>query len=60
MCLTYPPFPFLQDCLDRSFRAQVFSCPACRHDLGRSYAMQVNQALQSVLNHLFPGYGSGR
>lgn len=49
-----------KDCLDRSFRAQVFSCPACRHDLGRSYAMQVNQALQSVLNHLFPGYGSGR
>ncbi|XP_023418295.1 E3 ubiquitin-protein ligase UHRF1 isoform X2 [Cavia porcellus] len=49
-----------KDCLDRSFRAQVFSCPACRYDLGRGYAMQVNKALQRVLNHLFPGYGSGR
>ncbi|XP_040317661.1 E3 ubiquitin-protein ligase UHRF1 [Herpailurus yagouaroundi] len=49
-----------KDCLDRSFRAQVFSCPACRYDLGRSYAMQVNQPLQAVLNQLFPGYGSGR
>lgn len=49
-----------KDCLDRSFRAQVFTCPACRCDLGRSYSMQVNQALQAVLDHLFPGYGSGR
>ncbi|KAK2491768.1 hypothetical protein MC885_011406, partial [Smutsia gigantea] len=49
-----------KDCLDRSFRAQVFSCPACRYDLGRSYARQVNQPLQAVLNELFPGYGSGR
>ncbi|XP_004688931.1 PREDICTED: E3 ubiquitin-protein ligase UHRF1 [Condylura cristata] len=49
-----------KDCLDRSFRAQVFSCPACRYDLGRSYSMQVNQPLQAVLNQLFPGYGNGR
>lgn len=49
-----------KDCLDRSFRAQVFSCPACRYDLGRSYAMQVNQPLQAALNQLFPGYGNGR
>ncbi|XP_037361032.1 E3 ubiquitin-protein ligase UHRF1 isoform X1 [Talpa occidentalis] len=49
-----------KDCLDRSFRAQVFSCPACRYDLGRSYSMQVNQPLQTVLNQLFPGYGNGR
>lgn len=49
-----------KDCLDRSFRAQVFSCPACRYDLGRNYAMQVNQPLQTVLNQLFPGYGNGR
>uniref|UniRef100_A0A2K6D806 E3 ubiquitin-protein ligase UHRF n=1 Tax=Macaca nemestrina TaxID=9545 RepID=A0A2K6D806_MACNE len=49
-----------KDCLDRSFRAQVFSCPACRYDLGRSYTMQVNQPLQTVLNQLFPGYGNGR
>uniref|UniRef100_A0A8C5V5P9 E3 ubiquitin-protein ligase UHRF n=1 Tax=Microcebus murinus TaxID=30608 RepID=A0A8C5V5P9_MICMU len=49
-----------KDCLDRSFRAQVFSCPACRCDLGRSYSMQVNQVLQAILAQLFPGYGSGR
>ncbi|XP_064335847.1 E3 ubiquitin-protein ligase UHRF1 isoform X2 [Camelus dromedarius] len=49
-----------KDCLDRSFKAQVFSCPACRYDLGRSYAMQVNQPLQAALNALFPGYGNGR
>uniref|UniRef100_G3TQN3 E3 ubiquitin-protein ligase UHRF n=1 Tax=Loxodonta africana TaxID=9785 RepID=G3TQN3_LOXAF len=49
-----------KDCLDRSFRAQVFSCPACRCDLGRNYAMQINQPLQAVLSQLFPGYGSGR
>ncbi|XP_027625411.1 E3 ubiquitin-protein ligase UHRF1 [Tupaia chinensis] len=49
-----------KDCLDRSFRAQVFSCPPCRYDLGRGYAMQVNQALQTVLGQLFPGYGNGR
>uniref|UniRef100_A0A8C0WH86 E3 ubiquitin-protein ligase UHRF n=1 Tax=Castor canadensis TaxID=51338 RepID=A0A8C0WH86_CASCN len=49
-----------KDCLDRSFRAQVFSCPACRYDLGRSYVTQVNQPLQTILNQLFPGYGNGR
>ncbi|XP_048197885.1 E3 ubiquitin-protein ligase UHRF1 isoform X2 [Perognathus longimembris pacificus] len=43
-----------KDCLDRSFRAQVFSCPACRYDLGRGYVTEVNQPLQSVLNQLFP------
>ena len=56
--LTRPTLP--QDCLDRSFKAQVFSCPACRYDLGRSYTMTVNQPLQAVLTQLFPGYGSGR
>ncbi|NXR47120.1 UHRF1 ligase, partial [Hippolais icterina] len=49
-----------KDCLDRSFKASVFSCPACRYELGRSYSMEVNEALQSVLAQLFPGYGSGR
>ncbi|NXB65621.1 UHRF1 ligase, partial [Struthidea cinerea] len=49
-----------KDCLDRSFKASVFSCPACRYELGRSYSMEVNEALQSVLTQLFPGYGSGR
>ncbi|XP_060037941.1 E3 ubiquitin-protein ligase UHRF1 isoform X2 [Erinaceus europaeus] len=47
-------------CLDRSFKAQVFSCPACRRELGRSESMTVNQPLQTILDLFFPGYGSGR
>ncbi|XP_053157653.1 E3 ubiquitin-protein ligase UHRF1 isoform X2 [Hemicordylus capensis] len=49
-----------KDCLDRSFRAEVYSCPACRYDLGKNYMMQVNQPLQTLLIQLFPGYGNGR
>lgn len=49
-----------KDCLDRSFRAEVYSCPACRYDLGKNYPMETNEALQGALNQLFPGYGSGR
>ncbi|KAH0625848.1 hypothetical protein JD844_034179 [Phrynosoma platyrhinos] len=49
-----------KDCLDRSFRAEVYSCPACRYDLGKNYPMQVNKPLQNLLNQLFPGYGNGR
>ncbi|CAB1352073.1 unnamed protein product, partial [Coregonus sp. 'balchen'] len=26
-------------CLQRSFRAEVYTCPACRHDLGKDYVM---------------------
>ncbi|NXI99079.1 UHRF1 ligase, partial [Psophia crepitans] len=49
-----------KDCLDRSFRADVYSCPACRYDLGKNYTMQVNKTLQDILTQLFPGYGNGR
>ncbi|TFK00154.1 ubiquitin/ISG15-conjugating enzyme E2 L6 [Platysternon megacephalum] len=49
-----------KDCLDRSFRADVYSCPACRYDLGKNYTMQVNETLQALLTQLFPGYGNGR
>ncbi|XP_073438120.1 E3 ubiquitin-protein ligase UHRF1-like [Dendrobates tinctorius] len=49
-----------KSCLDRSFKASVYSCPACRHDLGKNYDMRVNKPLQSVLGHLFPGYERGR
>ncbi|XP_070787994.1 E3 ubiquitin-protein ligase UHRF1 [Pituophis catenifer annectens] len=49
-----------KDCLDRSFRAKVYSCPACRYDLGKNYTMEVNQPLQDLLVQLFPGYGNGR
>lgn len=47
-------------CLHRSFRAQVYTCPACRHDLGKDYAMSQNQTLQSLLDQFFPGYSKGR
>ncbi|NXF08169.1 UHRF1 ligase, partial [Smithornis capensis] len=49
-----------KDCLDRSFRADVYSCPACRYDLGKTYSMEVNEPLQNILTQLFPGYGNGR
>ncbi|EGW13911.1 E3 ubiquitin-protein ligase UHRF2 [Cricetulus griseus] len=48
------------DCLQRSFKAQVFSCPACRHDLGQDYVMIPNETLQALLDLFFPGYSKGR
>lgn len=50
----------LQECLQRSFKAEVYTCPACRHDLGKNYSMAVNKSLQDILNQLFPGYNNGR
>uniref|UniRef100_A0A3B3BB23 E3 ubiquitin-protein ligase UHRF n=1 Tax=Oryzias melastigma TaxID=30732 RepID=A0A3B3BB23_ORYME len=47
-------------CLQRSFRAQVYTCPACRHDLGKDYVMIQNKALQVLLDQFFPGYSKGR
>ncbi|XP_064386281.1 E3 ubiquitin-protein ligase UHRF1-like [Halichondria panicea] len=47
-------------CLSRSFKVDVYSCPNCRHDLGKDYAMTVNKSLQAVLLDLFPGYNGGR
>ncbi|KAM9642643.1 E3 ubiquitin-protein ligase UHRF2 isoform 1-T1 [Trichechus inunguis] len=49
-----------KDCLQRSFKAQVFSCPACRHDLGQNYIMTPNENLQTLLDLFFPGYSKGR
>ncbi|XP_013871455.1 E3 ubiquitin-protein ligase UHRF2 isoform X2 [Austrofundulus limnaeus] len=47
-------------CLQRSFRAQVYTCPACRHDLGKDYVMSQNKTLQILLDQFFPGYSKGR
>uniref|UniRef100_A0A671YBZ3 E3 ubiquitin-protein ligase UHRF n=1 Tax=Sparus aurata TaxID=8175 RepID=A0A671YBZ3_SPAAU len=47
-------------CLQRSFRAQVYTCPACRHDLGKDYMMTQNVTLQMLLDQFFPGYSKGR
>uniref|UniRef100_A0A8C7CB19 E3 ubiquitin-protein ligase UHRF n=1 Tax=Oncorhynchus kisutch TaxID=8019 RepID=A0A8C7CB19_ONCKI len=49
-----------RECLQRSFKAEVYSCPACRHDLGKNNPMTVNNPLQAILNQFFPGYSSGR
>ncbi|MCI4386650.1 hypothetical protein PGIGA_G00064940 [Pangasianodon gigas] len=47
-------------CLHRSFRAEVFTCPACRYDLGKDYVMVLNKNLQQLLDQFFPGYSKGR
>uniref|UniRef100_H3CUG5 E3 ubiquitin-protein ligase UHRF n=1 Tax=Tetraodon nigroviridis TaxID=99883 RepID=H3CUG5_TETNG len=47
-------------CLQRSFRAKVYTCPACRHDLGKDYVMTQNTTLQKLLDQFFPGYSKGR
>ncbi|XP_019723556.1 E3 ubiquitin-protein ligase UHRF2 [Hippocampus comes] len=47
-------------CLQRSFRAEVYTCPACRHDLGKDYVMTQNKTLQLLLDQFFPGYTKGR
>ncbi|XP_075900992.1 E3 ubiquitin-protein ligase UHRF2 isoform X3 [Nelusetta ayraudi] len=47
-------------CLQRSFRAKVYTCPACRHDLGKDYTMTQNTTLQLLLDQFFPGYSKGR
>nr|XP_048707732.1 E3 ubiquitin-protein ligase UHRF2 isoform X2 [Caretta caretta] len=47
-------------CLQRSFRAEVFTCPACRYDLGKGYTMVPNKILQTLLDQFFPGYSKGR
>ncbi|XP_051499341.1 E3 ubiquitin-protein ligase UHRF2 isoform X4 [Apus apus] len=49
-----------KSCLQRSFRAEVFSCPACRYDLGKGYTMVPNKILQTLLDQFFPGYSKGR
>ncbi|CAJ1060810.1 hypothetical protein L3Q82_025664 [Xyrichtys novacula] len=49
-----------RECLQRSFKAEVYTCPACRHDLGKNYSMTVNKPLQAILNQFFPGYSNGR
>ncbi|XP_077464044.1 E3 ubiquitin-protein ligase UHRF1 [Stigmatopora argus] len=49
-----------KECLQRSFKADVHTCPACRHDLGKNYSMTVNKPLQEILTQFFPGYSSGR
>jgi len=53
-------FEIPQSCLSRSFKAEVYSCPSCRHQLGKEYVISINKDLQTVLLDLFPGYTGGR
>ncbi|KAJ8040062.1 E3 ubiquitin-protein ligase UHRF1 [Holothuria leucospilota] len=49
-----------KSCLQRSFKADVHSCPYCRHELGKGFDMTVNDSLSKILCELFPGYEAGR
>ncbi|KAJ8915761.1 hypothetical protein NQ315_004573 [Exocentrus adspersus] len=47
-------------CLKRSFASEIYTCPYCRYDLGKSYKMRKNEHLGKVLGMLFPGYEATR
>ncbi|CAI6375138.1 unnamed protein product [Macrosiphum euphorbiae] len=47
-------------CLKRSFKSEVYQCPACRAELGKKYSMNINITLANTLLHFFPGYNAGR
>lgn len=47
-------------CLQRSFQAEVYTCPNCRFDLKEDFDLKVNKNLQNVLLDIFPGYDAGR
>nr|QVX32599.1 UHRF1/2 [Platynereis dumerilii] len=49
-----------KSCLSRSFKAEVYSCPTCRAELGENYKMPINTTLEKVLLKMFPGYENGR
>ncbi|XP_030852333.1 E3 ubiquitin-protein ligase UHRF1 isoform X2 [Strongylocentrotus purpuratus] len=49
-----------KSCIQRSFKAEIFSCPHCRYDLGKGYSLSYNKNLQAILLDVFPGYDAGR
>ncbi|GAB1600400.1 E3 ubiquitin-protein ligase UHRF1-like [Argonauta hians] len=49
-----------KSCLQRSFKAEIYTCPSCRAELGKGFSMNINKTLSKVLNQLFPGYGAAR
>ncbi|XP_015918962.1 E3 ubiquitin-protein ligase UHRF1 isoform X2 [Parasteatoda tepidariorum] len=49
-----------KSCMGRSFKAEVYSCPMCRHDLEKNILKDKNETLQKILSSLFPGYEAGR
>lgn len=49
-----------KSCLQRSFSAQIYTCPYCRVELGENYKFTINENLAGILQNLFPGYEIGR
>ncbi|CAD6238967.1 GSCOCG00008581001-RA-CDS [Cotesia congregata] len=49
-----------QNCICRSFKADVFTCPVCRHSIKKTRLEKINEQLAVTLENLFPGYGSER
>ena len=49
-----------QSCIQRSFKAEVYSCPACRMELDDITPLHPNHNLMQVLGHFYPGYEVGR
>ncbi|XP_025191295.1 E3 ubiquitin-protein ligase UHRF1-like [Melanaphis sacchari] len=47
-------------CLKRSFASEVYQCPSCRAELGKTYHMNINTLLAKTLLYFFPGYNTGR
>uniref|UniRef100_T1IID2 RING-type E3 ubiquitin transferase n=1 Tax=Strigamia maritima TaxID=126957 RepID=T1IID2_STRMM len=52
---------FCKDCLRRSFKAEVYTCPACREDITNiKSTLPLNISLRKILQTLFPEYENGR
>ncbi|KAK3584575.1 hypothetical protein CHS0354_024623 [Potamilus streckersoni] len=51
---------FCKTCLQRSFKAGVYSCPACRTELKKDLNSCENKTLGQILFNFFPGYEAGR
>ncbi|XP_046981983.1 E3 ubiquitin-protein ligase UHRF1-like [Schistocerca americana] len=51
---------FCLDCMQRAFKAEVYTCPTCREDLTKKFQFVVNEHLFGVLKAFFPGYEEGR
>jgi E3 ubiquitin-protein ligase UHRF1 len=41
------------NCLERSFKAEVYTCPYCRNELGKDYVKTVNKECEAILKKLF-------
>uniref|UniRef100_A0A915JPU5 RING-type E3 ubiquitin transferase n=1 Tax=Romanomermis culicivorax TaxID=13658 RepID=A0A915JPU5_ROMCU len=49
---------FCKQCLKRSFKAQVTTCPTCRTELSEDQLLNRNKNLENALSSIFVGYNS--